>query len=461
MLNQRLSHKTSQALVMSKNMQQSLKILQMTTQELVDFVSQESVDNPFLEIEQADLSSISNESGGSDEIDTSNYWQDDQYLRYESVSNSNYNSSDVNEDNIASRVVSLKAHLMEQINMECFNNKERFIAMYITDLLDDNGYLHDDIPNIAKALQCTDDEASYVLDKLQGLDPVGVYARDIKECIRLQVLDKELDDPDMMKLIDNLECIGARDMGKASRMLNIKPEMLQQYIATIRSLDPKPGSTFASEDVRSKVPDAIIYKDNNGMFRARLNTANMPQIFVNSKYYDQVYNRTKTEEERKYCSTKLQNANWIMRSVAQRSETIIKIATRIAEEQFEFLSAGLDYLKPMTLSDMAKLVGLHESTISRVSNKFIATPFGVFEMKYFFSNSLSSNISENMVSTRAVKSRLQALVDTEKNTKKVLSDDDLAKALSEQGINISRRTVAKYRESLKIAPSHLRKRRVA
>lgn len=457
MLNQKLSQKTSQALVMSKNMQQSLKILQMTTQELSEYISQEAVENPFLELEDVSATSIASNSE-SEEIDTSNYWQDEQYLRYESASNSNSRSSDIYEDTIEQQNISLKSHLIEQINMEFSGNKDRFIALYLTDMLDDNGYLHDPLESVSKALRCSNKEVEGILLRLQSLDPAGVYARDVKECLTLQVRDQKLDDINMIKLLDNLDLIGSKDMSKVSRSLEIPINDLNRYIEIIRSLDPRPGSAFACEEVRSRIPDAIIYKDASGEFKTKLNSANMPQIFVNSKYYDQIYQKTKTDDERKFCSTKLQNANWIMRSIAQRAETILKIANRIAEQQFEFLTSGIDYLKPMTLSDMAQMVEMHESTISRISNKFIATPLGIFEIKYFFSNSLSSNISENLVSTRAVKSRLKSLVDNEKNTKDVLSDDQLAQALSEQGINISRRTVAKYRDMLKIAPSHLRKR---
>ncbi|MCE2991951.1 MAG: RNA polymerase factor sigma-54 [Candidatus Jidaibacter sp.] len=454
MLDQKLSQKTSQTLIVSKQMQQSLKILQMTSADLSEYLQNEIQDNPFVELETQDQLSISVEQG-SDEIDTSNYWQDEEYLRY-NVANNNHTTS---EDNIESHKISLKEHILEQANICFAQEKDKFIASYLTDLLDQNGYLKESIDSVARTLRCKKQVIETVLKKLKTFDPIGVFASDIAECLTIQLREQGIVDKKIYDLISNLDMIAKGHFEKLIKQLKINNEIFASYMKVIRSLDPKPARNFNYEFTRSKIADAFIYKNQNGDFAAKLNPAAFPSVFVNSKYFEQVYQHAKSAEEKRFCSNKLQIANWLLRSVTQRAETILRVVTKLSEIQHEFLTSGLDYLKPMTLSDISKMLELHESTISRISNKYVGTPFGVFEIKYFFSNALSSNISENLISTRSVKSKIKQLIETESETKKILSDDEIAKLLTEGGVNISRRTVAKYRDILGINPSHLRKKR--
>lgn len=455
MLDQKLLQKTSQTLVISKQMQQSLRILQMSSAELAQYLDVEAQENPFIEIENVNESTISTEKG-SEELDTSNYWQDETYLRYE-VGNSNLGIAD---ESLQAQQISLREHILEQANICFATDRDKFIANYLTDLLDPNGYLRDPIDEIARSLHCNKKTIETVLNKLKSFDPIGVFASNITECLKIQLEEQGVKDKKIYELVQNLDTIASGRFDKLIKRLGIDQATFAQYMQIIRTLDPKPARNFNYEITRSKIADAFIYKDQGGNFAVKLNPSALPTVFVNSKYFEKVYQHAKSVEEKKFCSGKLQIANWLLRSVAQRADTILRVVSKLSEVQYEFLSSGLDYLKPMTLSDIAEMVNLHESTISRISNKYVATPFGLFEIKYFFSNSLASNISENLISTRTVKSKIKSLVDEEGPAQKVLSDDDIAKRLTESGINISRRTVAKYRDMLRIEPSHIRKRRV-
>lgn len=455
MLDQKLLQKTSQTLVISKQMQQSLRILQMSSLELSEYLEAEAQENPFIEVENADDTSISTEKG-SEELDTSNYWQDENYLRYEAV-NSNLGAVD---DSLQVQQISLREHILEQANICFAAERDKFIASYLTDLLDPNGYLREPVDEIARSLQADKNSIEAVLLKLKKFDPIGVFASNINECLKIQLEDQGFQDPNIYEIVQNLDLIASGKFDKLIKRLGVDQATFVQYMDIIRTLDPKPARNFNYEVTRSRIADAFIYKDQDGSFVVKLNTSALPMVFINSKYFEKVYQHAKSADEKKFCSGKLQIANWLLRSVAQRADTILRVVTKLAEVQYEFLSSGLDYLKPMTLADIAREVKLHESTISRISNKYVATPFGLFEIKYFFSNSLASNISENLISTRTVKSKIKSLVEEEGGAKKVMSDDDIAKHLTNNGINISRRTVAKYRDMLKIEPSHIRKRRV-
>ncbi len=428
----------------------------MSSAELSQYLEIEAQENPFIEIESVAESDIIHEKG-SEDLDTSNYWQEENYLRYE-VANSNFG---VTDGNIRPQCISLREHILEQSNISFANERDKFIANYLTDLLDYNGYLRESIEETANNLNCSTQSIEIVLNKLKTFDPIGVFAKNINECLEIQLREQGVEDQKIYDIVDNLDAIASGKFEKLLKKLDIDQNAFVKYMSIIRTLDPKPARNFDYEVTRTRIADAYIYKDQAGNFAVKLNSNALSSICINSKYFDKVYQHAKTADEKKFCSGKLQIANWLMRSVAQRADTILRVVTKLAEIQYEFLSSGLAYLKPMTLAGMAKMLDLHESTISRISNKYVSTPFGLFEIKYFFSNSLASNISENFISTRVVKSKIKTLVDEEERNKNVMSDDDIARHLSENGINISRRTVAKYRDMLKIDPSHVRKRKAS
>ncbi|MFI4983811.1 MAG: RNA polymerase factor sigma-54 [Rickettsiales bacterium] len=456
-MKQSLSQKISQGLVFSKQMQQSLKILQMTTPELLSEMQNEALNNPFLEVElREDLVSntvlVKNENAEVPE--QQNQWQEENYLRYEK----NFKISDSSKDflsNYSNDNISLKEHLTRQLSIELTDPKPRFVGLYVTDLLDDNGYLLEGAADICNNIKVSEAMLNEVLLVLRKLDPIGCYAFDLKECLTLQLKENGFYNDKFALLLDNLGLIAKGEVAKLQKLMGVTEEKLKRMIVAIKELDPKPGRNFGTESTRTNIADAFINITDKGDIKVTLNTENLPKIFVNSKYFESIFTRTKAKEEKKFCTDKLQSANFIVRAVAQRNESLLKITSEIANRQFDFFRKGVSYLRPMTLNDISKEVGLHESTVSRISNKIIATPMGVFELKYFFSNSLSSSITDDQISTKAVKLKIKELIDKETI---VIADDEIAKVMFEQGIKISRRTVAKYREQMQIPASNIRRR---
>lgn len=432
----------------------------MTTPELLTEMQNEALNNPFLEVElREDFISnntlVKNEN--SEVPEQQNQWQEENYLRYEK----NFKISDSNKDflsNYSNDNISLKEHLIQQLNIEFTDQKQRFIGLYITDLLDDNGYLLESAAEISKTLKVNQNELNEVLEELRQLDPIGCYAFDLKDCLTLQLQELEMYNDKFRILLDNLNLIAHGETVKLQKLIGVNDDKLKGMIAIIKELNPKPGRNFGIEASRTNIPDAFINITDNGDIKVTLNTENLPKIFVNSKYFENIFTRTNGKEEKKYCTEKLQSANFIVRAITQRNESLLKISSEIANQQFDFFRKGISYLKPMTLSDVSKKVGLHESTVSRISNKIISTPLGVYELKYFFSNSLPSSITGDNISTKSVKLKIKELIDKEK---KAIADDEIAKVMFEQGIKISRRTVAKYRDQMQIPPSNIRRRLMA
>lgn len=459
MYQQKLSQKATTSLVLSKQMQQSLKILQMTSAELNTYIATELENNPFLEAQDSFEEHSSEKVEDQVKALEDAGWQEESYLRYEKTG-SNDNATKFNFENIDQGSVSLKEHLITQIGIEFTDPKEKLAALYITDLLDQNGYLSEDITQIAQSLKCSEKFLEDLIAKLQKLDPIGAYARNLKECLSLQIQEKGLFDKKYQSLLEHLDDIAKGELKKILKDCGITKDEFTSMLNQIKTLEPKPGRNFSLENVRTMIPDAYINFDDKGELVIALNSQNLPKVYVNTKYFQNIVSHSSNKETKKFCNEKLHHANWLIKSIHQRSETLVNVCKEISQNQFEFFEKGINYLKPMTLADIAGKISLHESTISRISNKVISTPLGVYEIKFFFSNALSSNYSENKFSTISVKQKLKELVDGEK-AGSVLSDDELAAALQKQGISISRRTVAKYREQLKIAPSNIRKRKNA
>jgi RNA polymerase sigma-54 factor len=452
---QNLIQKVSQSLIISKQMQQSLKILQMSSLDLNEYLNTEIENNPFIEkLESDDYDKHLSNSNDNELNESSNQWQEESYSRYEKTSSG---LDDNYIENLDLTKPSLKSALVEQINIEINNPKEKFIALFITDLLDDNGYLTEKLESIAQQLQCDIGLIKAVLNKLYTLEPIGAYAIDLKDCLLIQLNEKKLLNNQFKKLVENLELIPKGEIKKLSKICVIDINDITEYIKVIQTLDPKPGRKYDKEPIKTLIPDVFIKKNSKNELIAILNNNSFPKININEKYFKYIAQHTKTIQEKKYCSEKMHNANWLIKAINQRAETILKVANQIIIEQYEFFEKGINYLKPMTLNTIAKQLNLHESTISRISNKVLSTPFGTFEIKYFFNSALSSTYSENMVSTLSIKQKIKELVENE-NPKKILSDEDICELIKEQGTNIARRTVAKYRQILNIPSSSERKR---
>ncbi len=296
-----------------------------------------------------------------------------------------------------------------------------------------------------------------VLKKLQGFDPTGIFARSLGECLALQLAERDRLDPAMAVMLENLHLIARRDFAALGKLCGVDDEDLAEMTAEIRALNPKPAHAFDFDPAVPIVPDVLMRPGPDGAWLIELNSETLPRVLVNTHYHAKVSSRLNTKEEREYLSEQYQSANWLVRALHQRATTILKVASEVVRRQDAFFRKGVQHLRPLILRDISAAIDMHESTVSRVtSNKYIATHRGIFELKYFFTPTIAGRGGKTH-SAEAVRHRIKALIDAEtKNT--VLSDDSIVERLQREDIEIARRTVAKYREGMRI-PSSVQRRR--
>ncbi len=354
--------------------------------------------------------------------------------------------------------ISLADHLAEQLALAVADPMRRMIGRYLIDAVDEAGYLRTDVASVAEKLGATIAQVEEVLTVLQGFDPAGVCARDLQECLALQLMERDRFDPAMRILVANLELLARRDFAALRRLTRVDDEDLVDMITEIRALNPKPGNAFGSTLVQPVVPDVVVRTGPDGGWLVELNSETLPRVLVNQSYYAAVARSAKGEKDRLYLSECMQTANWLVKSLDQRAKTILKVSSEIVRQQDAFLTNGIQHLKPLNLRIIADAVGMHESTVSRVtSNKYMATARGIFELKYFFTSAIASAEGGEAHSSESVRHRIKELIDRE-TPDDVLSDDTIVKMLRDAGIDIARRTVAKYREAMNI-PSSVQRRR--
>ena len=336
---------------------------------------------------------------------------------------------------------------------------DRMIAAALIDGLDEAGYFRGDLAEIAEQLGAPLARVESVLGALQALEPTGVFARDLAECLQLQLIERDRFDPAMAALIANLPLLAKRDYAALRRLCGVDDEDLADMIGEIRRLDPKPGRAFVGAPEPLAIPDVIVTRAHDSGWRVELNADALPRVLVNESYAAIVKRGARREEDKQYVSTQLQNAHWLTKSLEQRARTILNVASEIVRRQDGFLVEGVSALRPLNLKTVADAVGVHESTVSRAtSNKYIATPRGLFEMKYFFTASLPSGGFGEAHSAEAVRYKIRQMIEAE-DPRKVLSDDDIVEKLRGLDIVVARRTVAKYRDNLK-SPSSMERRRL-
>ena len=353
---------------------------------------------------------------------------------------------------------SLRDHLLRQLNLSITDPRARMIGTQLIDMLDEAGYLVETLPRIAARLGAHLDEVTAVLKIVQGFEPTGIFARDLAECLSLQLRERNRLDPAMQVLLENLPLLARHDRAGLMKLCGVDSDDLNDMIAEIRALDPKPGLVFGGGAVQLAVPDVFVRKGAGGAWIVELNTATLPKVLVNSVYCAQIKKQNITSQERAYITERLSSANWLVKSLEQRARTILKVSSELVRQQEAFFEHGITHLRPLNLRAIADAINMHESTVSRVTaNKYIATHRGVFEMKYFFTASIASSEGGDAHSAEAVRHKIKALIDAE-HPKKILSDDRLVELLRTEGIDIARRTVAKYREALRI-PSSVERRR--
>ncbi len=363
------------------------------------------------------------------------------------------------EQYVASKVT-LGEHLSEQVCLLVDDPVERLIARNLIDNLDDKGYLAADCQAIADQLGADREQVEAVLSKVQRADPPGVFARDLGECLALQLAERDRLDPMMSTLLENLDLVAAGKFDLLKKRTGASSEDLRDMLEEIRSLDPRPGRAFDNSAMQALVPDVYIRPGPDGGWSLELNSDVLPRVLVNRAYYSTISRRARNREEKAFLVDCLQSANWLTRSLDQRAQTILKVATEIARMQDGFLVHGITHLKPMTLKNVADAIQMHESTVSRVTtNKYVSTPRGLFEMKYFFTTALGSSSGESDHSAESVRYLIRQMIEGE-TLQNILSDDAIADILaSSHKIEVARRTVAKYRESMNIPSSVVRRRR--
>jgi RNA polymerase sigma-54 factor len=484
-ISQRLELRQSQALVMTPQLQQAIKMLQLSNLELNDFVDAEIQQNPLLERHEpgaADFAPHQDVAGetmtptASTEALTEftseaiEYWQSEWAddadrtvdLGGEPQPWALNGSSGLTErpglDNAATRLRTLREHLLEQIGADLSDHADRVIALHLLDLLDEAGYLQSPLDGVARLMDCQISRVEAVLARLQQFDPPGVFARDLKECLALQLHDRNRLDPAMQALLDHLPLLASRNISALVRACRVDAEDVAVMIAEIKSLDPRPGLAFDPPLAQPVVPDILMRAQHGRGWIVELNADTLPRVLVNNRYYARVRQASRSKAERDYLTEQLQAANWVVKSLHQRATTILKVAAEIVRQQDAFFRHGVRSLRPLILRDIADAIGMHESTVSRVtSNKYMATPRGLYELKYFFTSAIPASDGNGAHSAEAVRHRIRALIDAEQ-ADRTLSDERIVELLQQAGVDIARRTVAKYREAMRI-PSSVQRRR--
>ena len=485
-LAQRLELRQGHALVMTPQLQQAIKLLQLSNLELAAFVEDELERNPLLERDDSEPPSENPEQGSAPEkaealeetlarddfakaddidADRSDMYAEDTAATQPGVSDwSRVRASQAPEsdDNALERTlsegVSLRDHLADQLSIAGLDAARRLVAVALIDAIDESGYLRADLDEIALRLGLSREYVEDVLGVVQGFEPTGVGARGLAECLALQLKERGRFDPAMQALVANLDLVARRDIAALRQACGVDSDDIADMIAEIRALTPKPGLAFGSEPVQPVVPDVFVTQRADGSWHIELNTDNLPRLLVNSRYYARVASGAREKDAKAYLVECLNNANWLVKSLDQRARTILKVASEIVRQQDGFLAYGIRHLRPLNLRTVADAIGMHESTVSRVtSNKFIATPRGTFEMKYFFTAAIQAVGGGANHSAEAVRDRIREMIALEK-AQDILSDDRIVALLTADGVNIARRTVAKYREAMHI-PSSVERRK--
>lgn len=496
-LSQKLEFRQSQSLVMTPQLMQAIKLLQLSNLDLAAYVDNELEQNPLLE--RASESEAEAERRSSDqeaEPQAAADWaerpvdaavdvapepnrlgdepsgDDDAggdrqpaaaeaslgYSEWGSTPVARRDDGGYNLEAFVSAERTLADHLTEQLALAVADPSRRMIGQYLIDMIDEAGYLTGDLETVAEKLGTSIAQVEEVLAILQSFDPAGVCARNLAECLSLQLKERDRFDPAMRALIEHIDLLAKRDLAGLRKACGVDDEDLADMVAEIRQLNPKPGLAFGSAQVQPIVPDVFVRPLPDGSFMVELNSDTLPKVLVNQTYYTQVTKSVKNDKEKSYLADCMQTATWLVRALDQRAKTILKVSEEIVRQQDGFFVHGVQHLRPLNLKTVAEAIGMHESTVSRVTaNKYMATTRGIFELKYFFTSAISATGGGDAHSAEAVRHRIKQLIDAETG-QDVLSDDTIVEKLKGAGIDIARRTVAKYREAMRI-PSSVQRRR--
>src|ERR1700691_3649784 len=495
-LTQRLLIRQSQALVMTPQLMQAIKLLQLSNLDLVAYVEGELERNPLLDQSADDTEPVADSEAvppadgnrsdgegwgenapandavehrggaGLDEAFPDEGHSDRvrgaegpaAYSQWASVGGGGGADGDYNLEAYVPAETTLADWLRQQLVIAVAQPSRRMIGQYLIDLIDETGYLGADLAAAAEKLGTSVKEVEAVLGILQTFDPTGICARDLAECLALQLKERNRFDPAMQALILRLDLVAKRDFAALKKLCGVGDEDLTEMIAEVRRLNPKPGLGFGSAVVQPIVPDVFVRSGPDGGWIVELNSDTLPKVLVNQSYYAEVSAVARRDTEKTYLAECLQNATWLVRALDQRARTILKVANEIVRQQDGFFAHGVEHLRPLNLKTVAEAIGMHESTVSRVTaNKYMSTTRGIFELKYFFTSAIAASHGGDAHSAEAVRHRIKQLIDAESSAD-VLSDDTIVERLRQAGIDIARRTVAKYREAMRI-PSSVQRRR--
>jgi RNA polymerase sigma-54 factor len=494
-LSARLEIRQGQGLVITPQLQQAIKLLQLSNLELEAFVDAELERNPLLQRDErdaepdadtpaeaaADLSTDRiDDAGARAELDTMHdeaspgerVTGDAQHDMGAAEAGASIDWSKASRggsfegdgealEGSATRDKTLNEHLHDQLSASRLKGVEAAAAMVLIDAVDEGGYLRAELAEVAERLGCGEDLLERVLAVLQGFEPVGVCARGVSECLAIQLKDRNRYDPAMAALLDNLPLLAKHDMPALKRACGVDDEDLREMVAELRALTPRPGAAFGGEPLQTVVPDVYVREGLGGLWHVELNSETLPRLLVDQRYHARVSASARTDQEKTFVSDCASQASWLVKSLDQRAKTILKVSSEIVRQQDAFLAYGVEHLRPLNLKTVADAIGMHESTVSRVtSNKYLATPRGVFEMKFFFTSAIQATEGGEAHSAESVRHKIRQLIDAEASERDVHSDDSIVDVLKAAGVDIARRTVAKYREAMRIPSSVERRRRL-
>jgi RNA polymerase sigma-54 factor len=484
---------------MTPQLQQAIKLLELSSQDLAAYVENEIEQNPLLERDDGtgeggveptaepgdepgrppgssdpmDASEFAASATMPDapesplDVDYDNLWTNDApdsttALPYAASGSGRIEGADVEGsrtlEQTLSRAVSLREHLSEQINVDLGNPTERLIGLALVEQIDEAGYLVGDVAAVADRLGCLPSLVETTLSRLQQFDPPGIFARSLAECLALQLRDRDRLDPAMQTLLEHLDLLARGERDRLMRLCGVDGDDLSDMVAEIRALNPKPAEAFSTAPVVPLVPDILMRRAADGGWLVELNPDALPRVLINESYVAKIRRSATDKAAKEFINDRVTAANWLVRALQQRATTVLKVATEIVRQQDGFFRHGVQHLKPLTRREIAESISMHESTVSRVTtNKYIATPRGLFELRYFFGSAIADAEGGFGHSAEAVRTRIKVLIEGE-NPTAVLSDDRIAEILRGEGMDIARRTVAKYRESLRIASSSQRRR---
>ena len=449
----KLDLKQSQQLIMTPQLREAISMLQLNNLDLAELLDKEMEHNPFLE---KDESTSSGDDGPGETFDAGT-----SAANIGAGGSTRFDDPDMALENRVEDRKDLRTHLMDQLNVTITEPRDKMIAALLIDRLDESGYLRETPEQSAESLACSVDRVERLLDTLRQFDPTGIFAHDLGDCLALQLAEKNRLDPAMQALLGNLNLLAEADFKGLQKRCGVDEDDLHDMIAEIRALNPKPAAGFDYTIAQTAIADVLMEKrpkHEGGGWKVKLNNETLPRALVNQDYVAMIDTNAGSKADKKFLVDKLNSANWLIQAMDQRAQSILKVASAIIEAQEGFFLFGVEFLKPLTLREIAEEVGVHESTVSRITiDKFIGTPRGLFPLKFFFGSGVGSSEGGADVAASAIKAKIKNMIDAE-DPKKILSDEAIASSLQKDGIDIARRTVAKYREAMNIASSSGRRK---